>query len=154
MNLEKDIESVGREVLGLLGTSAFSSCLTSITTEKGDDFTLPVFAARKYGWASIEAELPAVYVMGLREELIRDDGKGRWIWFKFAIEVYDTGADAEELEMKLNRYARALSETLIANYPDDGIIQTIEYSPVFKHEDSLFKVCSMQFNLKVFQDIT
>ena len=154
MNLERDIESVGEEILDLFNTSTFSSCLTSITTEKGDDFELPVFSSRKYGWADNEAELPALYVMGLREELIRDDGNGRWMWFKFAIEVYDTGADAEELERKLNRYARAVSETLIAEYRKDGVIQAVEYSPVFRHTDSLFKICSIQFNLKIFQDIT
>jgi len=154
MNLEKDIESVGIEILGLLGTDAFSTSLTSITTEKGDDFTLAAFTSRKYGWADVEAELPALYVMGLREELIRDDGYSREMLFKFAIEVYDSGADAEELEQKLNRYARAISETLISEYRDDGVIQTIQYSPVFKYSDSLFKVCSVEFNLKVFQDIT
>ena len=154
MNLTRDIEAVGKEILSLFGTSTFSSCLKSITTEKGNDFTLPVFAVRKYGWADNEAELPALYVMGLREELIRDDGNGRWLWFKFAIEVYETGADVEELEKKLNRYARAISETLLAEYRDDGIIQAIEYSPVFKNEDSLFKVCSINFQLKIFQDIT
>lgn len=154
MNLQRDIESVGQEILDLFVTSAFSSCLSSITTEKGDDLALDNFTCRKYGWADAEAELPALYVMGLREELIRDDGHGRWIWFKFAIEVYNTGADAEELEKKLNRYARAISETLLAEYRNDGIIQNVDYSPVFKYTDSLFKVCSVQFNLKVFQDIS
>jgi hypothetical protein len=154
MNLEKDIESVGLEILNLFGTPAFTACLTSITAEKGDDSTLENFASRKYGWADMEAELPALYVMELREELIRDDGKGRWMLFKFAIEVYDTGADVQTLEKKLNRYARAISETLLANYSDNGTIQVVEYSPVFKNQDNLYKVCSIQFNLKVFQDIT
>jgi hypothetical protein len=154
MNLEKDIEYYGNEILGLFNTTAFATCLTSITTEKGDDFTLPAFACRKYGWADMEAELPALYVMELREELIRDDGKGRWMWFKFALEVYDTEADTEKLEKKMNRYARAISETLLAEYGDNGIIQGVDYSPVFKNQDSLFKVCSVQFNLKVFQDVT
>lgn len=154
MNLTRDIEAVGQEILNLFATSAFSSCLSSITTEKGNDLTLENFIVRKYGWADAEAELPALYVMGLREELIEDKGNGRWMWFKFAIEVYDTGADPQDLEKKLNRYARALSETLIAEYRDDGWIQMIEYSPVFKQADSLFKTVSMQFNLKVFQDLT
>ena len=154
MNLERDIEVVGKEILDLLGTGAFSSCLSSITTEKGSDLTLGTFACRKYGWANAEAELPALYVMGLREELIRDDGNGRWMWFKFAIEVYDTEIDVENLEKKLNRYARAISETLLAEYREEGVIQAIEYSPVFKHEDALFKVCSINFQLKTFQDIT
>lgn len=154
MNLEKDIESIGKELLALLGTTAFSTCLTSITTEKGDNIALDAFACRKYGWADAEAELPALYVMGLREEPIKDDVKSRWMLFKFAIEVYETGADPEELEKKLNRYARAISETLLANYSEDGAIQVIEYSPVFKNQDSLFKVCSIQFNLRVFQDVT
>lgn len=154
MNLQRDIESVGQEILGLFGKSAFSACLASIATEKGNDSTLGNFACRKYGWANAEAELPALYVMGLREELIRDDGNGRWMLFKFAIEAYDTGADPEELEKRLNRYARAISETLLAEYRDDGTVQAAEYSPVFKYTDSLFKACSVQFNLKSFQDIT
>jgi len=153
VNLERDIESMGKEILDLFNTSVFASCLTSITTEKGDDFILPAFSVRKYGWAGNEAESPALFVMGLREELIKDDGNGRWMWFKFAIEVYETGDDAEQLEKKLNRYARAISETLLAEYRDEGVIQAIEYSPVFKNQDSLCKVSSIQFNLKVFQGL-
>ena len=153
MNLEKDIEYFGQEILGLFGTD-FATKLSSITTEKGSDFTLDNFVCRKYGWANVEAEVPALYVMGLREELVNDVGYGRWMLFKFAIEVYDTGADAEELEKKLNRYARAISETLLAKYRDDGTITAVDYSPVFRYEDSLFKVCSIAFNLKMFQDLT
>ena len=153
MNLEKDIEYFGQEILGLFGTD-FATKLSSIKIEKGNDFTLDNFACRKYGWANVEAEVPALYVMGLREELVNDVGYGRWMLFKFAIEVYDTGADAEELEKKLNRYARAISETLLAKYRDDGTITAVDYSPVFRYEDSLFKVCSVTFNLKMFQDIT
>ncbi len=154
MNLERDIESIGNQILGFLGSNTFSSALKSITTEKGDDLDLPVFASRKYGWADIEAELPALYVMGLREELIKDEGRGRWMWFKFAIEVYGTGDDAEQLERKLNRYARAISEALLSEYREDGIIYLVEYAPVFKYENSLFKACSVQFNLRIFQDTT
>jgi len=154
MNLLQDIEYYGKEIMGLLGDADFAAKLSSITTEKGSDFTLDIFASRKYGWASVEAEVPALYVMGLREELVSDAGYGRWMLFKFAIEVYDTGADTEELEKKLNRYARAISETLLAEYRDDGTVVAVDYSPVFKYEDSLFKAVSIAFSLKKFQDIT
>jgi hypothetical protein len=154
MNLERDMECVGNEILNLFNTTKFTTCLASITAEKGNDFILGNFACVKYGWADMEAELPALYVMGLREELIRDDGKDRWMTFRFAIEVYDTGDDPQNLEKKLNRYARAVSEALLAEYKDDGTIQAVEYSPVLKNADNLYKVCSVQFSLKIFQDLT
>ena len=153
MDLTKDIESVGREILDLMGASTFANKLLSITTEKGNDIVLDNFASKKYGWASNEGELPALYVMGLRDELIRDDGYGRWVWYKFAIEVYVSGDDPEQLERMINRYARAIDETLLAKYRDEGLRTSIDYSPVFKYEDSLFKVCSIAFQLKAFQDL-
>lgn len=154
MDLSNDIEKYGQEIIDLFGKPAFASKLLSITVEKGNDFTLANFSVRKYGWANAEAELPALYVMGLTDELIKDEGNCRWVWYKYAIEVYETGADAEQLEKKLNRYARAIDETLLATYKDDGLRGLIEYSPVFKYDDSLFKVCSIKFQLKRFQDIT
>jgi len=154
LNLLNDIEYYGMEILDLFGQTAFSDKLLLITVEKGNDFILDNFSCRKYGWANVEAELPVLYVMGLREELIKDEGNCRWQWFKYAIEVYIAGDNTEQLEKKVNRYARAIDEMLIAKYRDDGMRTAIEYSPVFKYEDSLFKVCSILFQLKVFQDIT
>lgn len=154
MDLSKDIEYYGNEILDLLGSAAFAAKLSSITVEKGNDFTLDAFVAKKYGWANMEAELPALYVMGLRDELVRDDGDNRVVLFKFAIEAYVSGDDPEKLEKMTNRYARAIDETLLAAYKDDGLRTGIDYSPVLKYEDGLFKVCSMQFQLKVFQDLT
>jgi hypothetical protein len=152
MDLSRDLEVVGNEILALMGKADFASKLSSITLEKSDDSTLANFTCRKYGWANNEAELPALYVMGLREELISDEGDYRWMWFKYAIEVYDSGADAQELEKRLNRYARALQETLLSEYKKDALITVVEYAPVLKNEDSLFKACSIQFQIKVFQD--
>lgn len=154
MDLSKDIEYYGNEILDLLGSATFTSKLSSITAEKGNDFTLGAFVAKKYGWANMEAELPALYVMGLRDELVKDDGHSRWVLFKFAIEAYVTGDDPVVLEKMTNRYARAIDETLLDAYRNNGLRTGIDYSPVLKYEDGLFKVCSIQFQLRVFQDIT
>ncbi len=149
VNFDTDIETVGQEIMGLMHGEIFASKLLSITAEKGDDIQLPNFLSRKYGWASMEAELPALYVMGLREELIKDDGLTKWVWFKYAIEVYATGADSQEIEKMTNRYARAVEETLCARYSDNAFVNGIDYAPVLKYEDALIKVCSIAFQVRI-----
>lgn len=152
MDLSNDIEAVGKEIINLLGSSAFSARLASIATEKADDITLDAFRSRRYGWSNQDAETPALHVMGLREDMIRDEGDSETIWFKYAIEAYVSGDDPQKLEKLTNRYARAIVETLMTNYQDKGFKQSIEYSPTMKYEDSLFKVCSVNFWVKQFHD--
>lgn len=146
---EIDIESIGTDILAYLGSEAFNNILTSINTEKIDAITLDAFRARKYGWASMEAETPAIYVLGTREETTEHQDHYRKMWYKYAIECYVQEDDAEKIERKLNRYARAVDEGLLTQYPHNGFMMSIDYSPVMRYEDSLYKVCSMQYWIKV-----
>lgn len=153
MTFDTDIEKVGDEILNLMKGQEFEAKLLSIAQEKGNDFQFLGFRTRKFGWANMEAELPALYVMGLREELIKDDGDMKWVWFKFAVEVWDSADDSESLERSLNRYARAVDETLSKAYRNDGIITGIDYAPVFKYENSLIKVCSIAIQIRISKSV-
>lgn len=145
----KDIEDYGIEIKALLGSSTFSAKLTEITTEKGDGLSLPVFRSLKYGWSDMEGETPALHVMGLREETIKDEDAYRWVWFRYAIEVYLTGDDVEKFEKMSNRYAKAIKEVLKTKYPDIGFVDGIDYTPIFKYQDVLYKTCSIRYKLRV-----
>ena len=154
MDLTNDLELKGNELITLLGSAGFNAKLTALIAEKKNTVPLPPFVSRVYGWSSREVELPALHVLGLREELIKDEGTCRWQWFKYTLEVYAGGDDKEVLERITNRYARAIDEILIETYRDNGLRTNIDYSPVLRYEDNLFKACSIQFQIKVFQDLT
>jgi hypothetical protein len=154
MDFSRDIEAVGKEIKELFKSSAFTARIAALNAEKNDGVTVGEFRSRKYGWSDTEAETPALYVLGLREELISDEGMGKWVWFRYALEVYASLDDPEKLELLSNRYARLIDETLSSTYRDDGVVMGVEYSPTFKFEDGLFKTCSVQFRLKVLKDVT
>jgi hypothetical protein len=154
MDLSRDIEQVGDEILALFGTASFSTKLTNIGAEKNDGITLDSFRHKAYGSPNIDAEIPALYVIGLKEELIKDDGNCRWDWFKYSIEIYVDGDDEEKIDRKLARYVRCVKQTLLETYSGDGLITAVEYSPLLKNADGLFKANGITFQLKVFSDLT
>ena len=153
LDLSRDIELVGNELLSLFSSDEFIARLTAINSEKNDGVSLTSFVSKEYGWSEGNEETPAIRVLGLRDEPISDEGQHRSVWFKYAIEVYVSGDDATTLEKQLNRYARAINEIMILNYSEDGVWSGTDYAPTLKFKNALYKVCSLQYQIRVYQSL-
>jgi hypothetical protein len=158
MNLSNDIEFYGDEILSFLGDSTFNGYLTDITAEKlslnSRVIELIPFRKRGYGWIPNDPEVPSVYVMGLKEKIIEEGGGWQKLGYDYAIEACAAGDDSDALERITNRYARAIRQRLTIAYPNNSYISEATYSPTLKSPDGLYKLCSLQFRLRVLQDLT
>ena len=143
-----DIEDLGKEILTLLTGSSMTSKISDINIRKNDGILIEAYRNELYGWALEDPETPAIHVMGLQEELIRDNGEYKIVWCKYAIEIYEQGADSQTLEKQINRYGIVTNELLATNYSDNGIVTKTDYAPTLQYESVLYKVCSVQFQVK------
>ena len=143
-----DIEDLGEEILALLTGSSMTAKIASINTKKNDAILIEAYRGKVYGWALDDPETPSIHVMGLQEELIRDEGTHKIVWCKYAIEIYEQGADTQTLERLMNRYGIVTNELLATNYSENGIVTKTDYAPTLQYESALYKVCSILFQIK------